>query len=55
MCKILVSIGLSLFFLGVTQLLSQSWTDAILVAVFVLLFSFFGLSLLEAGRLSDDA
>jgi hypothetical protein len=54
MCKLLVSIFLSLFFLGVMRLITQNWIAALLVAVFVLLFTFLALSLLSAGRLADD-
>jgi hypothetical protein len=54
MCKLPISIFLSLFFLGVTRLITQNWIAALLVAVFVLLFAFLVLSLLSAGRLADD-
>jgi hypothetical protein len=50
MCKLPVSIFLSLFFLGVTRLITQNWIAALLVAVFVMLFAFFALCLLSAGR-----
>ncbi len=54
MCRLLASIFLSLFFLGLMRLITQNWVVAILVAIFVLFFSFVGLSLLSAGRLADD-
>lgn len=54
MVQILIAICLSLFFLGVTHLITQNWVAAILVAVFVLFFSFLGLSLTAAARFSDD-
>ena len=55
MAKILISISLSLFFFGVTRLFTPNLVVAILVGIFVLFFSFFGLSLVAAARLSDDA
>ena len=55
MAKILISICLSLFFFGVTRLFTPNLVVAILVGIFVLFFSFFGLSLVAAARLSDDA
>jgi hypothetical protein len=55
MAKILMSICLSLFFFGVTRLFTPNLVVAILVGIFVLFFSFFGLSLVAAARLSDDA
>jgi hypothetical protein len=54
MVKILISICLSLFFMGITRLITQNWVAAVLVALFVLFFSFFGLSLVTAARFSDD-
>jgi hypothetical protein len=54
MTQILIAICLSLFFIGVTQLISRNWIAAVLVAVFVLLFSFFGLGLSAASGSWDD-
>jgi O-antigen ligase len=54
MCKLLVSIFLSFFFLGVTRLITQNWIAALLVAIFVLLFAFFALSLVTAARIGDE-
>lgn len=54
MVQIFIAICLSLFFLGVTRLITQNWVAAILIAVFVLFFSFFGLSLMAAAHSSDD-
>ena len=54
MAKILISVCLSLFFFGVTRLITPNWVVAVLVALFVLPFSFFGLSLVTAARFSDD-
>lgn len=54
MVQIFIAFCLSLFFLGVTRLITQNWVAAILVAIFVLLFSFFGLSLMAAAHSSED-
>jgi hypothetical protein len=54
MAKILISICLSLFFFGVVRLFTPDLVVAILVGLFVLFFSFFGLSLVAAARFSDD-
>jgi hypothetical protein len=54
MIQILISICLSLFFLGVARLITQNWVVAIPVAFFVLLFSFFGLCLTTAPSIGDD-
>jgi hypothetical protein len=42
------------FFLGVARLITQNWVAVILVGVFVLFFSFFGLGLTSAASFSDD-
>jgi hypothetical protein len=54
MIQALIAMGLSLFFLGVTRLITHNWVAAILVAVFVLFFAIFGLGLTSAARYSDD-
>jgi hypothetical protein len=54
MVQILIAICLSLFFLSVTQLITQNWGAAILVAVFALFFSFLGLGLTAAAHFRDD-
>ena len=54
MVQIFIAFCLSFFFLGVTRLITQNWVAAILVAVFVLFFSFFGLSLMMAAHSSGD-
>jgi O-antigen ligase len=54
MIQIAISIFLSLFFLGVARMITQNWVAAILVAVFVLIFSFFGLGMTTAASYSDD-
>lgn len=54
MIQILISMYLSLFFLGVARLITQNWVVAILVAFFVLFFSFFGLALFAAASFGED-
>ena len=53
MIQILISLFLSLFFLGVARLITPNWVVAIVVAVFVLIFSFFGLGMTSAASYGD--
>ena len=54
MARILISVCLSLFYLGVMRLITQNWAVAVLTAIFVLVFSFLGLSLSTSARFSDE-
>jgi len=54
MIQIIISLFLSLFFLGVARLITQNWVAAIVVAIFVLIFSFVGLGMTSAASYGDD-